>query len=223
MIDLILKSIELSNFEAAYYMSCLLFDINYEKAFEYLSLAADQDHSNAIHKIAQLHHDGDHFPQNFQIAREMYEKNILQSENKHSLFNLGVMYHYGEGVDINYEKAKEFYIRAKNRGNCKAAVNMGIIGKKTGDLQFAKHYWKFAYLHKKDVLACKNLGELYRGEKKIRKAVKLLQISALGGDYEAQIMLRRMCFNVHSTEEEVDSMIEMKKMVGHFGCWDANW
>ena len=42
-------------------------------------------------------------------------------------FNLGVMYHYGQGVPQDYEEAEKWYRLASEKGVARAQCNLGVM------------------------------------------------------------------------------------------------
>ena len=45
----------------------------------------------------------------------------------HAQFNLGLVYHLGHGVDVNYKKAVEWYKKAAKQGHADAQYSLGIM------------------------------------------------------------------------------------------------
>ena len=69
------------------------------------------------------HIQGDHLG----AVRLLQEILDLDSGNAHALFNLGLMYDLGGGVEQNTEKALELYEQAHAAGNARATFSLGAI------------------------------------------------------------------------------------------------
>ena len=63
---------------------------------------------------------------NYKKAIEWYEKAAEQGHAE-AQYNLGNMYHQGDGVDVNYKKAIELYKKAAKQGDAMAQYNLGIM------------------------------------------------------------------------------------------------
>lgn len=76
----------------------------------------------SLHNLAFLA-DMDH---DYELARKYYE---IGAEKNHcdSLNNLGLMYNYGKGVDVDLDKAIQLYERAFQEGNHGALQNMARV------------------------------------------------------------------------------------------------
>lgn len=66
----------------------------------------------------------EHDAENYAVAFNLYEK-LAQKGNSWAMRNIGVLYRYGLGRDKDLEKAKEWYIKAVNKGNSEAAYDLG--------------------------------------------------------------------------------------------------
>ena len=77
---------------------------NYEKSLEY-----DSNDLDALINLGWIYDGGEGgIAQNYQKARELYEL-AAELEDPLALNNLALMYEEGKGVEIDYDKAKEFY------------------------------------------------------------------------------------------------------------------
>lgn len=56
----------------------------------------------------------------------MYEQGA-KSKNPVSMFNLGTMYHFGQGVTADIHKALDWYEAAARAGSADAMYNMGLL------------------------------------------------------------------------------------------------
>ena len=61
--------------------------------------------------------------------QDMLEYYIKAAENgnEKAQLKLGVMYHVGDGCDVDKEKAKKYYEMAADQGNIQAQLNLGIL------------------------------------------------------------------------------------------------
>ena len=59
-------------------------------------------------------------------AREEYEKAAAKGDAS-AMFNLGVLYHNGQGVAQDYAKAREWYEKAAAKGDESAMFNLGLL------------------------------------------------------------------------------------------------
>jgi Sel1 repeat/TIR domain len=59
-------------------------------------------------------------------AREEYEKAAAKGDAS-AMFNLGVLYHNGQGVAQDYVKAREWYEKAAAKGDASAMFNLGLL------------------------------------------------------------------------------------------------
>jgi uncharacterized protein len=64
--------------------------------------------------------------QDYSKAREWYEKAAAQSNAK-AMFNLGLLYEWGQGVALDYGKAREWYEKAAAKDEPAAMVNLGLL------------------------------------------------------------------------------------------------
>lgn len=61
------------------------------------------------------------------IGASKWYKVANETGSKDAQFQVGVLYHVGEGVDINFEKAKGWYKLAAEQGHIKSKSNLGTI------------------------------------------------------------------------------------------------
>jgi len=86
--------------------------------------------------------------------------------NSNALYNLGQLYRMGRGVEINYAKAKDYYLRAAEKGHIGAQRNLGTL-----------YYF----------------GRL--GDADHAQALSWLTMAAISGDARSQLMVGTMYFN----------------------------
>lgn len=90
-------------------------------AFSLLKEAADEGHEKASEKVGVLSQFGLGTPQNFEEARQAYEK----SDTANSLYHLGGLYKRGFGVEQDSAQALSLWEKAAELGNPFAAYRAG--------------------------------------------------------------------------------------------------
>jgi len=116
-IDIIINksSDELYNESLKYY------NIDWNRYFVYLTMAANLNHELAIQKLNCNYSNKLNLQQKHHNVLNFYNKT---SNYSHSCNYLGYMYHIGEGIERNYAKAIELYQMAINLGNSNAMYNL---------------------------------------------------------------------------------------------------
>ncbi len=85
---------------------------NYTKAIKYFKIAANLGHGPAAHNLGYTYHEGlGDIKKDFEEAFKWYSL-AIENNITDSMVNLGYMYLYGDGVEINYEKAKEYFLNS---------------------------------------------------------------------------------------------------------------
>src|SRR5262249_55943197 len=96
-------------------------------------------------------------------ARVEYEKAAAKGDAS-AMFNLGVLYHNGQGVAQDYAKAREWYEKAAAKGDASAIYNLGVLYDNgfgvTQDYAKAREWYEKAAA-KGQASAMFNLGLLY--------------------------------------------------------------
>ena len=124
-------------------------------------------------------------------------------------FELGAMFHDGDGVDQNYAKAIEWYTKSAKAGNRQAAFNLGMVYKNgdgvTVDLG-AAHGWFVRASDAGDVRAAEVLGVMsYTGQgvaQNYDKAFRYFLKAAQGGLAEGQINTAVMYVQVQGVPKQ---------------------
>jgi hypothetical protein len=96
-------------------------------------------------------------------ARQEYEKAAAKGDAS-AMFNLGVLYHNGQGVAQDYAKAREWYEKAAAKGDASAMFNLGVLCENGFGLaqDYAKaRAWYEKAAAKGQTSAMFNLGLLY--------------------------------------------------------------
>ncbi|MDD4527987.1 MAG: tetratricopeptide repeat protein [Candidatus Margulisbacteria bacterium] len=124
-----------------YYEEGLGVTKNYVKAIEFYNKAAEQGYTDAYFRLGNCYKDGIILKQDFKKAVEFfikgeefgcdeckeainYDKKIKRCPKCQN--SLGMCYLYGKGVEQNYFKSVEWFIKAANQGFEKAQINLGI-------------------------------------------------------------------------------------------------
>ena len=100
---------------------------NKKLAYQWFLKAGEQNQVNALTTIASYYLDGDVVNQNYVKAFKFYNKaaNIRFEDGdtfgkyhqSRTIYALGLMHEKGQGTRYNYEKAKEFYLKADEYGH----------------------------------------------------------------------------------------------------------
>ena len=89
-------------------------DVDYEKAIELYKEAANKNYYAAISNLGNCYYYGV-IEQNYEEAYNLYMKSIgLKPNLSKSYYNLGYLYYYGNYVDKDIKKAKEYFELARN-------------------------------------------------------------------------------------------------------------
>ena len=129
-------------------------------------------------------------------------------------YNLGVMYHYGEGVAQDFTKAREWFELAAAQGYAEGQFNLGAMYQEgqgvAQDFTKAREWWELAAAQG-NAEAMVSIGELYaKGqgvEQDLNEAMRwLLKAKAHGRDvsqYVAWVMEERKRQHVQSHETRI--------------------
>ncbi|MEZ9320264.1 tetratricopeptide repeat protein [Vibrio sp. 10N.261.51.A3] len=165
---------------AAYHLAGMYFNGNgvkqdYQKSFDWYSIASKSDSAASDYFIAQHYYKGLGRDKNLTQAYKWY----LQSAEKGDVdaqFRLGWMLSNGEGVTANSRQAFKWYKKAAEQGYTVAQNNLGVMyaegnGVEKDDYQAFKWYQKAA--KQGDDVAQSNLGIRYEFGKGVRKSNQL--------------------------------------------------
>ncbi len=148
---------------------------DYQKSFEWYSIASKSDLAASDYYIAQHYYKGLGREKNLTQAYKWY----LQSAEKgyaDAQFRLGLMLSYGEGVSANSRAAFKWYQKAAEQGNTPAQNNLGVMyaegdGVEKDEYQAFKWYQKAAM--QGDDVAQYNLGGRYEFGNGVHKSNQL--------------------------------------------------
>lgn len=177
--------------------------------------------SNATHQFGQYYHDIGNYNQ-----AKSYYKIGIKMNNKHSIFNFGVMYREGEGFQKNNKKAIKLFEQAIALGSIEALVCIGRIYQEEGDDDKAKECYKKAIMEE-DPLAYYNLGLIYLDEDKRKKAIQMFLNGARIGHFRSIMKLNQLGIDPRTEDDELDDVIEARTMFHNafknFGAYDGEW
>lgn len=111
-----------------YYFGDGITAINYGKAFEWFSKAADQGNPAAKFYLANIMHW--HTPSGIENDDQKVLELFLEAAelgNTSAMCQLGKLYEYGEIVDMDYAKAMEWYLKAAERESNAAMFDIGCL------------------------------------------------------------------------------------------------
>ncbi len=125
---------------------------NYELAKKWYSLS-QKTFSPAAVALGFLYET---FEDNYPLAQASYEQ-AIQLDNMIGSFNLGLVYEYGKGVSVDYNKARELYTKAALAGHKQAMVQLaGLyfngLGVSRDPQEALEWYKKAASLNERDAL-----------------------------------------------------------------------
>ena len=137
-------------------------------------------------------------------------KKLADSGDNRAQFELGAMYHDGDGVAKDRKKALEWYRTAADGGNRQAQFNLGLMYKNgegvPANLETARK-WFIKASDAGDVRASFQLGLLsYQGTGVIKDMTKALQYftkAAMGGLAEAQVNVGVMHLRAEGVIQDV--------------------
>lgn len=97
-----------------------------QKAFEFFSLAAEQNYPDALFSLSLMYSEGETVKKDLYKAFTLMEK-AANKELPAAQFNLGVMYFNGEGVARDYLRASRWYKKAANQNYALAQFNLALM------------------------------------------------------------------------------------------------
>jgi TPR repeat protein len=100
-------------------------DNNHQKAFEWLSCAAEIGVTDTCFRLGTLYEEGRGVEQDYTWAAEMYQK-ATEKEHKDACYQLGRLYQYDNGVPLDYLESYHFYKKAADMGHLKACKVLSI-------------------------------------------------------------------------------------------------
>ena len=137
-------------------------EVNKKLAYQWFLKAAEQNQVNAITTIASYYLDGEAVNQNYVKAFKFYKKaaNMIfedsfwfktyggdyeiswKNNQSRSIYALGLMHEKAQGTRYDYEKAKEFYLKADENGHKIAKLRYDALeGDALKAATLASHYF----------------------------------------------------------------------------------
>ncbi len=122
-----LKSVKLGSNVSLNNLGMLYFhNDEYNKAFDYIKMAADKNLPDAINNLGALYQHGYGVKQDYAQAISLYEKSAKMG-SPGGYFNLGGMYEHGDGVTQDDTKALEYYEQALAAGHYPAQKKIDLL------------------------------------------------------------------------------------------------
>ncbi|MBE3663864.1 hypothetical protein BOO35_01665 [Vibrio navarrensis] len=176
----LLSKVAKDNKYAAYNLAGMYFNGNgvkqdYQKSFDWYSIASKSDNAASDYYIAEHYYKGLGRDKNLTQAYKWY----FQSAEKGDVdaqFRLGWMLSEGEGVAANSRKAFQWYEKAAEQGSISAQNNLGVMYEQGLGTE-KDHYQAFKWYEKSasqgNDVAQNNLGLMYENGKGVRKSIQL--------------------------------------------------
>ena len=117
---------ELNDLALEYYNGSREKELDFVKAFELFTMAAEKGNASAMYKLGYMYYWGKGVPQDCARAFEWYEK-TAENGNARAMYWLGRMYENGRGVMQNYVRAIEWYKKAAENGDANAMKQLGSM------------------------------------------------------------------------------------------------
>ncbi|XP_051867007.1 protein sel-1 homolog 1-like [Pristis pectinata] len=139
-------------------------DLQSQKAFYYLSKAAQGGSTNALGFLGKMYSEGNEVvPQSNETAL-MYFRMAAERGNPIGLTGLGLVYLYGKGVPVDYDEALKYFKKAADKGWVDGQFQLGVmyytgLGVKR-DYKLAIKYFHHAS-QAGHALALYNLAQMY--------------------------------------------------------------
>ena len=196
---------------------------NFEESLKWLNLAAAQGNEDALKMLEQV---------------EKAKKLLLDAEggDLEAQYQTGRYYYYGYGLAVDIEKAKDWYVRAAERGHTEAMYELGFHYDLSGDELKDGYRESMLEARKWYTLAAKQghaeaayrLGRIYyygfgfdRFEDHRGEAIKCFEFAAEKGLDEAQYTLAVCYYWGYGTEKNVEKSLKWLRMAAEQGNKDA--
>ena len=161
--------------------------------------------------------------QNYRKAVDWFEK-AAELGNGRAMFNLGLCYDGGFGVDKSLEQARQWYVNAADAGVPEAQMKVAIIAEDEGDYVQAMKYLRqladagnAACMRKVALFILNGLGTPAPAS----EAVSLLSQAALKGDIRAQVRLADCYQRGIGVERDYNEMFSWLNMAAQDGDPEA--
>ncbi len=125
---------------------------------------AEKGYAKAQFRMGWIHEHGLSVPQDFQMAREWYEKAMANGDAS-AIARMGWLYEHGRSVEKNYSKAANYYKEAIREGNGWGYAHLGWLYQTGKGVQLDKvkavEYYRLG-VEKGNYLAVTHLAFLYQ-------------------------------------------------------------
>lgn len=196
---------------------------NFEESLKWLNLAAAQGNEDALKMLEQV---------------EKAKKLLLDAEggDLEAQYQIGRYYYRGYGLAVDIEKAKDWYVRAAERGHTEAMYELGfhydLSGTTPGDgyreSMLEARRWYTLAAKQGHAEAAYRLGRIYyygfgfdRFEDHRSEAIKCFEFAAEKGLDEAQYTLAVCYYWGYGTEKNVEKSLKWLRMAAEQGNKDA--
>jgi TPR repeat protein len=88
---------------------------------------------------------------------QIWLRHALESGDADARYNVGLLYLYGQGLDVNVAEAKFWFEIAAKQGHMEASTNLGVIYAQNGDFKSAEKWFRQA-VELGDEMAVRNLA-----------------------------------------------------------------
>lgn len=191
--------LELANEGNANAMNNYACELNDKKeSFEWFLKAADNGNDYGIWNIARYYRDGTAVEKDLAKAIDLFE-NAASKGVEGAMIDLARLYRYGDdGIEINYEKAIEWYLKAAERNHPDKYIDIAELFKKKQDLNNAITFYKKAIESNIEEAIIK-LAELYEDNEglmhHLQNAIFWYRKAAKKGNENAKVALKRLGLN----------------------------
>ena len=110
---------------------------DFAKALRELRPLAEQGDARAQFYLGMLHENGDGVPEDYEKAREWYEKSAAQGD-ANAQFYLGLMCAFGRGAPLDIVQAYMWYSLAAGNGHARAPLHRNDLAKEMKPAQIAE-------------------------------------------------------------------------------------
>ena len=150
---------------------------DYNNYYIYMTMAANYNHSEAINCLMEDYYAKENLKQDHMVTFSFYEQT---NDLTYSMNYLANMYKNGNGVEQNYQKAIELYMRANEKGNVCAMNNLAFMYRNGNGVE--QNYQKAIELYmraieKGNLTSMNNLAHMYQNgnglDKNYQKAIEL--------------------------------------------------
>ncbi|WP_448563325.1 tetratricopeptide repeat protein [Thalassotalea ganghwensis] len=161
------------------------------------------------------------------VAKQDWEKAITTCEEEanqgshQAMYELGLIWRFGRGVDQNFKKAKSWYEKAVALNNTDAMVNLGAMYLKGLGVEKDIEYFKELTLKAAEMDNANALYSLatmhYKGEfleQDEQKAMELYRESGLYGNANAMYIYGNFLFKSEDTKENSKGLIWILTSIG---------